>query len=315
MPHTPADNVPGDDVPGASPDADPGDTPDDAAGEPIAPPLPDGHEIELPDLGTVFVRDLAGPPGAPTVVLLHGWTATADLNFFTCYAALAERYRVIAMDHRGHGRGLRVKKAFKLEDCADDVVALLDLLGVEQAIAVGYSMGGIVAQLLWQRHPERVSGLVLGATAPYFAGTQTERLSFMGLTGLAALARFTPAQARTWLTEQFYLQRKDWGEWAVQQAGRHDWRKILEAGKAIGEFSSTEWIGSVDVPTSVIVTMRDQTVAVRRQVKLFEWIPGAEPYRVDGAHDAIVSAARQFVPQLLRAIESVGDRMSVPAHR
>jgi len=280
---------------------------DDAAeaGDPIAPMLPGGGDVELPGLGTVFVRDLAGPEAAPVVVLLHGWTATADLNFFTCYHALAARYRVVAMDHRGHGRGLRTKKSFKLEDCADDVAVLLDVLGIERAVAFGYSMGGAVAQLLWQRHPDRVAGLVLGATAPYFAGRQNERLSFIGLTGLAALARVTPAQARTWLTEQFYLQRKDWGEWAVQQAGLHDWRMILEAGKAIGEFSSSAWIGDVDVPTANIVTMRDQTVPVRRQVKLWESIPGAEPFRVDGAHDAIVSEARQFVPQLLRALAAV----------
>lgn len=273
-----------------------------------APVLPEGREVELPGLGTVFARDLAGPDGAPTVVLLHGWTATADLNFFTCYAALAQRYRVVAMDHRGHGRGLRARKVFRLDDCADDVVALLDVLGVDDVIACGYSMGGTVAQLLWRRHPERVRGLVLAATAPYFAGKQAERLSFMGLTGLARLARFTPAQAHGWLTDQFYLQRKDWGAWAIEQATQHDWRMILEAGRAIGEFSSTDWIETIDVPTAVIVTMRDEKVAVRRQVKLFEWIPGAEPFRVDAGHDAIVSAAGAFVPQFLRALESVRAR-------
>jgi len=281
----------------------------------VAPELPDGVDVELPELGTVFVRDIAGPPGAPTIVLLHGWTATADLNFFTCYAALAERYRVVAMDHRGHGRGLRPKKGFKLEDCADDAIALLDALEIDTVIPFGYSMGGTVAQLLWQRHPERVHGLVLGATAPYFAGKQAERLSFLGLTGLAALARFTPAQARSWLTDQFYLQRKDWGEWAIEQASAHDWRKILEAGRAIGEFSSVDWIGSVDVPTSVIVTMRDQTVPVRRQIELFEAIPDADPYRVDAGHDAIVAAAPVFVAQLLRAIESVAARTASPVPR
>ena len=64
---------------------------------------------------------------------------------------------------------------------------------------------------------------------------------FLGLTGLAALARVTPAQAREWLTEQFYLQRKSltWEPWAVQQAASHDWRMMLEAGSAIGNFTSS----------------------------------------------------------------------------
>lgn len=243
-------------------------------------------------------------------MLLHGWTATSDLNYLTCYHALAARYRVIAFDHRGHGTGLRVRSAFRLEDCADDVVALLDHLGIDSAIVVGYSMGGTVAQLTWQRHRDRTDGLVLCATAPYFAGTRPERLSFIGLTGLAKLARYTPIQARSWITEQVYLQRREaaWGEWAVDQVSHHDWRMILEAGKAIGEFSSTDWIGDVDVPTSVVVTMDDTVVPPRRQTKLFEWIPGAEAYRVTGSHDSVVVNGARFVPQLLRAIDSVHRR-------
>jgi pimeloyl-ACP methyl ester carboxylesterase len=47
-----------------------------------------GHDVELPGRGRTFVREVAGPPGAPTVILLHGWTATADLNWFTCFAPL-----------------------------------------------------------------------------------------------------------------------------------------------------------------------------------------------------------------------------------
>ncbi|MEO6570849.1 MAG: alpha/beta hydrolase [Ilumatobacteraceae bacterium] len=280
------------------------------AGSVRSPDLPPGHDLELPGLGSLFVRDLAGPEGAPTVVLLHGWTATADLNWFTCYRRLAERYRVVAFDHRGHARGLRSKRPFRLEDCADDVIAVADALGVDTLIPVGYSMGGPVAQLVWQRHRDRLDGLVLCATSAYFAGKRPERLSFMGLTGLAALARYTPSQARDWITDQVYLQRKtdSWGPWAAEQVGLHDWRMILEAGKAIGEFSSSDWVDQIDVPTSIVVTMDDPVVPLRRQTKLFEWIPGAEVFRVQGGHDAVVANAKRFVPQLLRAIDSVVAR-------
>ncbi|NNE12124.1 MAG: alpha/beta hydrolase [Ilumatobacter sp.] len=281
-----------------------------ASGVGDRPELPGGREFELPDRGSLFVRDIAGPSGAPTVFLLHGWTATADINFFTCYRPLAERYRVVAFDHRGHGRGLRSRKTFRLEDCADDVVAVADELGVDTFVPIGYSMGGPIAQLAWQRHRERVDGLVLCATSPYFAGKRPERLSFMGLTGLAAIARFTPAQARDWITDQVYLQRRSetWGPWAAEQVAVHDWRAILEAGRAIGEFSSSDWIRDVDVPTSIVVTMDDPVVPVRRQAKLFDWIPDAEAFRVAGGHDAVVANAKRFVPQLLRAADSVVRR-------
>ena len=62
----------------------------------VSPLLPPARFVELPGRGTVMVRDFGGAPGAPTIVLLHGWTATADLNWFRCYAGLGERYRVIA---------------------------------------------------------------------------------------------------------------------------------------------------------------------------------------------------------------------------
>jgi 3-oxoadipate enol-lactonase len=276
-----------------------------------SPDLPPARFVELGDRGTVVVRDFGGRPGAPTLALLHGWTATADLNWFTCYRPLGDRYRVFAFDHRGHGAGIRSRKPFRLEDCADDVVDVADELGVDRFVPVGYSMGGPVAQLIWRRHPERVLGMVLCATAPYFAGRRPERLSLLGLTGLATVARFTPEQTRQWLTDQLYLQRKagEWEPWAIQEASSHDWRMVLEAGRAIGAFSSSDWIGGVDVPVSMVFTMRDRVVPLRRQLRLFEMLDGAEAFRVDADHDAVVAHADRFVPSLLRAIRSLEARL------
>lgn len=272
-----------------------------------APELPLGEALELPGRGTTFVRRIEGPPGAETVFLLHGWTATADLNFFTCYRPLAEHYNVVAIDHRGHGRGIRTRRRLTLEDCADDAVAACDVLGIERIVPVGYSMGGIVAQHLWHRHSDRVSGLVLCATSGYFVRSREERLSLLGISGLAALARLTPAQARRWLTEQLYLQRRteQWEPWAIEEAALHDWRVVLEAGRAIGNFSSREWIGEVDVPTAVVITMRDRVVPVRRQMRLAESVPGARAFRVDGDHDVVIANPGRFVPVLLEACASV----------
>src|SRR5688572_33236141 len=90
------------------------------------PPLPLGRRLELPGRGTTFVREVPGPPGAPTVLLLHGWMASGGLNWFQTFAGLGERYRVLAIDHRGHGRGIRSRKRFTLADCADDPAAVLD---------------------------------------------------------------------------------------------------------------------------------------------------------------------------------------------
>lgn len=285
--------------------------------EPQSPALPEGRVIELPGRGSTFVRTIDGPRGAPTLLLLHGWTATADLNWFHCYAPLGERYRVVALDHRGHGRGIRTKKPFRIEDCADDAMAVCDALGIPFVIPVGYSMGGPVAMQVWRRHQARVRGLVLAATAPWFRTSRTENLAFLGLTGLAALARLTPAQVQQRLTDQFYLQPKTqgWEPWAAQELSRHDWRMILEAGHAVMRFSAREWLTEIDVPTSVVITMRDHTVPTRRQVRLFEGIGDVEAFRVDGDHAAVASLPDRFVPSLLRAVHSVVERADVAARQ
>jgi pimeloyl-ACP methyl ester carboxylesterase len=171
-------------------------------------------------------------------------------------------------------------------------------------------MGGSVAQLVWKRHESRVRALVLAATSGYFASTRQERLSFLGLHGLGVLARVTPAGARERITERVYLQRKvsNWEPWAAAQLQQHDWRTILEAGGALGSFNSRDWIRTVDVPSSVVITMRDRVVPVKRQMRLFEALPRAEAFRVDADHDAVYAAADQFVPTLVRACKSAVER-------
>jgi 3-oxoadipate enol-lactonase len=235
--------------------------------------------------------------------LLHGWTATADLNFFTCYEALSEHFRVVAIDHRGHGRGIRSTQPFKLSDCADDVAALADQLDIKTFIPVGYSMGGLVAQLLWKRHESRVRGLVLAATTGHFVESREERIGFLGLKGLGALARFTPRAAQDWISEQTFIQKKTamWEPWAVQQAASHDWRLVLEAGGALGLYDARQWLPRIDVPTSVIITTRDQTVPTTRQQQLASLISTARTFHVDGGHDSVIAQASDFVPTLIEA--------------
>src|SRR4051812_40974634 len=166
------------------------------------PPLPPGRRIHLPGRGTTFAREIVGPPGAPTLMLIHGWMASAGLNWFTSFDTLGAQFNVVALDLRGHARGIRSRRPFRVSDCADDIAALCEQLELEHVIAVGYSLGGPVAQLLWRRHPELVSGLVLAATADTFVDAQHERLIFTtmmaaaaGTSGLAGFA-MRPAYAR-----------------------------------------------------------------------------------------------------------------------
>src|SRR5580658_3054632 len=161
------------------------------------PALPEAIPVELPGRGVTSVRDVAGPPGAPVVLLLHGWTATAALNWYPSFGPLAGHFRVLALDHRGHGEGIRSRQPFRLGDCADDAAALAEQLGIPRLIAVGYSMGGPIATLTWQRHRSLVQGLVLCATAARFVGNRpSDRMMAQGLLGLSLAAHLSPEAFR-----------------------------------------------------------------------------------------------------------------------
>src|ERR1700682_5001469 len=114
----------------------------------VWPQLPPGRMVRLPGRGTVFLRECPGPPDAEAVVLIHGLGTSADLNWFAAYGPLRRKFRVLAIDMRGHGRGIKTRRPFRLEDCADDVAALAEVLGIRRLMAVGYSMGGLLAALL-----------------------------------------------------------------------------------------------------------------------------------------------------------------------
>jgi 3-oxoadipate enol-lactonase len=274
-----------------------------------APGLPTGFAVELPGRGRTWVYDTGPtsgrPPGRPPLVLLHGWTSTAALNWFRCFEPLAREFRVVALDHRGHGRGIRSRRPFRLEDCADDIAALTEQLGTGPVTAVGYSMGGPIAQLLWQRHPGTVNSLVLCATAARFAN-RPELSGPLGLLGYGMAMAISGVPASVRRQGFSLLVRNRTGDrttatWAMEEWERNDPAALLQAAVALSRFDASPWIATVDVPTSVVVTTLDAAVPPARQWKLAQSIPQARAFPVAGNHRACAERARLFVPALLAA--------------
>ena len=270
-------------------------------------PIPMGRRIELPGRGTTFVREVTGPPGAPTLVLLHGWIASSGINWYQVFQTLGQHFRIVAPDMRGHGRGIRSSRRFRLADCADDVAVMLEVLEIDEAIMVGYSMGGPVAQLLWKRHRSKVSGLVLCSTSHAFVTGMRERLIFTTMMAAAAgttragqLATFLPRSLAKQLAPVTVKGRPDTMQrWAAAEMRRHDWRMVMEAGNAIGHYDASKWIGEIDVPTAVVITTRDRAIEPSQQAKMAFAIPGASIFRIEDGH--VVCASPTFAPPLLEA--------------
>lgn len=259
--------------------------------------IPRGRRIELHKRGTTFVRTIKGPPGAPTVVLLHGLAATAALNWHQAFTPLSEHFRVIAPDLRGHGRGIRSLRRFRLADCAADVAETLRALDGEPAIAVGYSMGGPVAQLLWRDHRDVVSGLVLCATGADFVPGNRERYALIalsqilaGTTRIGAVATLVPgAVMRRVLNVPGGANATPMAVWARREMSKHSPRMLLEAGQSLATYSSRDWLHEVDVPTSVLVTTRDSAVLPMAQFRMATEIRNSHVNLLDDGHVACVS--------------------------
>jgi 3-oxoadipate enol-lactonase len=274
--------------------------------------IPRGHTLHLPGRGRTYVTDVPGPPGAPTVVLLHAVGCTGMLTWFRTVQALSARYRVVTFDQRWHGQGIQ-SETFSLYDCADDVAAVIEALELDRVVIAGYSMGSIVAQRVWRQHPELVAGLVLCATTDRFRTSLSERAFHqtmeVTMTALRELSRSRMVRVAARSTVRVLdIGRTDVHDWALAEFRSTSPWAVAQAVAAIGRHHSRPWLGRIDVPTAVVVTRKDRVISAERQRALALRIPGATVHEVDAGHASCVLQSEKFVPALLQALATTFAR-------
>ncbi|MBB3039302.1 alpha/beta fold hydrolase [Hoyosella altamirensis] len=257
--------------------------------------IPAPEPITLPGRGQTAIFDI-GPRDAEPIILLHALSCTSLLTWYPSLPQLSRKYRVIGLDQRWHGAGIK-SNTFSLEDCADDVAALGTELGFEHFTVAGYSMGSMVGQLVAKRHPDRLTGLVLCATTRNVR--RRDHIAFDAYMRVTARMRPRPhRRERPRLSDGGH-------RWLYSEFRRTTFSANIAAINAIANFNSASWLHELRTRTAVVVMRRDRAIPPRDQRAVARSIPGAARFDVDAGHAGCVFSPEQFVPALTAACDWV----------
>ncbi len=218
--------------------------------------------------GTAEVNWHDGGAGEP-VILLNGFGASGLVWPNSWVHQLERHYRVIRVDNRGTGWSHRAPTPFTIADLADDVAAILDQCGLRTATVLGMSMGGMVAQELGIRHPDRVAKLILVSTippAPAHVPTFLSTAAIWATLGGTGSSNILKAEglARLYLntsSPKFVPSTEVIVELADQLRARPTpMMVVIQQARAIVAWRGSQRLHALQVPTVIVVGQDDPVV-------------------------------------------------------
>jgi len=234
----------------------------------------------------VYFR-LSGDPGGTPLVLLHGLQGDSS-HFETLAPTLARHYRVLVFDQRGSGWSDKPAGEYTTDLLADDAVALMDRLALERADVFGVSMGGMIAQELALRHPDRIHALILGCTSARGAdGTSVNRGTEESAYDLVPISAEERARrlAATGLSAAFLEAHPEVVETLIEARRRRplDIDALTRRHQAVQQHDTLARLDRIRAPTLVVTGLEDMIVPPASSRLLAERIPGARLETLDGA--------------------------------
>lgn len=193
----------------------------------------------------------AGASDGPVVVLLHGVGSSSD-TWAELMPRLSSHRRYLMPDYRGHGGSDAPAGPYVVDDFVDDLVRLLDELGIERVSIIGFSIGAVIALSFALAEPERVASLVLlnsiaGRTPAELDRART-RLALIRSTPPAELA---PASAERWFTERFRAEHPELVEAELAIVSRVDHSAYAAAYEVLVETDQLDRAHEVGIPTLI----------------------------------------------------------------
>lgn len=244
-----------------------------------------------------------GPDDAPPLILSAGLGGSGSY-WAPNIQTLAEQYRVIVYDHRGTGRSDRaLPSPLSIETMAEDVIALMDGLGIARAHLMGHALGGIIGLALAMRAPERLDRLVVingwAALDPYTARCFDTRLSLLRGSGPEAYLRAQPIFLfpPEWVsTHDAQLNAE-----AADQLAHFPGRETVEARiAALRAWAPGESLRSVETPVLVLATADDALVPSHAARSLASLLPNHDRVlQFCGGHASNITEPDEFYARVL----------------
>jgi 3-oxoadipate enol-lactonase len=245
-----------------------------------------------------------GAADAPVVVLSNSLGATRAM-WDPQVPALAERFRVVTYDTRGHGESPTPAGPYRLDDLVDDLGALLDEVGAERAHVVGLSLGGMTALRLAAREPDRVHRLAVMCTSAKPDPTPfLDRAAAVRSGGTAPLA---PAVVGRWLTPAFAADHPDLVARLEAMIATADDEGYAACCEVVASVDLRADLGRITAATLVISGWEDQALPPAHQQAIVDGIPDAELVTVSpGAHLANLEQPLKVTGALRGHLDTAG---------
>lgn len=215
------------------------------------------------------------------LILIHGGSVTAETNWKENIQIFAEKFRCIAPDSRGHGRTVNPTGVYNYKLMADDIVALIQSMGLDKPFICGWSDGGQIALELGIHYPQLLSGLIVGGAMRENV-MPMELWVNMGLNGPGDIDfdKFKES------SPGFYNLLKD----IHKTQGVDYWSELLlNLTKMWFDDSSYpgDNVKKINIPTLVILGDRDEYIPLNEAIRLYQYIPNAELAVVPAATHAL----------------------------
>jgi 3-oxoadipate enol-lactonase / 4-carboxymuconolactone decarboxylase len=248
-----------------------------------------------------------GPEGAPVVVLANSLGTTMEL-WDRQVGALAERFRVLRFDHRGHGGSPVPDGPYTIDDLGGDLLALLDRLDLARVCVCGVSIGGMTAMWLGARAPERVDRLVLCCTSAHLPPREqwTERAATVRAESTAAVV---DGALERWFSPAFSAADPDTVTRFGHTLGRTPPEGYAGCCEALGALDLRGELAAIRAPTLIIAGGDDPATPPEHARRIRDAIPGARLVVIPGArHFANVEADSVVTRATLDHLLGLGAR-------